>query len=110
MNKNTQSAQLRADLEKSIRAYVDAFSKKHDIEFSYAIHDDLLSEVYAFGRIHVTLSEIIFDIDKAVDECAIYSWRDFVTSPACSEFISFDKYCIENDLCGEYRRAKLRRN
>jgi len=84
----------RQKLDKALRRYIKAFSKKHDTYLEFAVSDDLMG-VLLFGDHYFNITDIIYDIDTNQDSDMIYTWYDATLDRAMEEktTMNYESWC-----------------
>jgi len=71
--KHPTKTPLREKLDKVLKKYLKKFCKKHDLEFEYAVGDDLMG-VICLNDFYFNINDIIYDIDNDLPKHIIFSW------------------------------------
>jgi hypothetical protein len=71
----TTKTELRQQLDDAIKQYIEAFENKQDLNFEWAINDDLL-ECLAFGDYFFSIEQIVIDIDQDLPKGLILQWHN----------------------------------
>lgn len=65
---------MKQQLEQVMKQYIEAFEKKHDMFFEFAVNDEYLG-VFSFGDVYYfNASDIVYDIDKDLPKHLIIDW------------------------------------
>lgn len=76
MNLKLPAKQMRKELDKILMDYIRKFEKKQDMNFEFAVCDDLM-DVICFGCVyHFSINDIIFDIDTSQPKGLITEWLE----------------------------------
>jgi len=73
--KHPTKTPLREKLDKVLKKYLKKFCKKHDMEFEYAVGDDLMG-VICLNDFYFNINDIIYDIDNDLPKHIIFSWYE----------------------------------
>jgi hypothetical protein len=81
---------LRKSLDKVLKNYIYEFEKKQEVEFTFAVADDLMG-VICMGDYSLSMSDIAYDIDNDVAKGVIFNWYNDGLE-ACSKGIGLINY------------------
>ena len=84
---------LREDLDKALKAYIDAFCVKHDYQHDFSVGDDLM-DVAFISDMCLSVHDIISDIDDSLPVGVISDWyydslENHVNGVACVNLLSY---------------------
>lgn len=66
---------MKKQLENAITNYVNAFEKKHEVEFLFFVNDDVIGVAFISDSFF-NVSDIIYDIDNDCPKDLIWEWYD----------------------------------
>ena len=65
---------MKEELDFILTKYIEEFEKKHDLNFEFAVDDDLMN-VLSFGCVfYFDIKDIIFDIENNLPKDLIIDW------------------------------------
>lgn len=68
---------LRERLDGIIMEYIKLFEKKHNMNFEFAVSDDL-TDVLCFGDIYYfSMNDVVFDIDNKLKKGLTIEWLEY---------------------------------
>lgn len=79
-------------LNKAIQAVIDQFCEKQDIEFEYAVGDDLLDVLCFSLDEYYTLQDIVYDLETYQPPRKIYEWSLYCLE--IKEYVNYKSYCM----------------
>jgi hypothetical protein len=88
---------LKANLEKAITAYIQAFEKKHGLECDWHFIGGDLFGVLQFGDYFFNISNVVYDIDHELPVGVITEWHSdqleySMNNPDSEESINLEWY------------------
>lgn len=66
--------EIRKRLDYILREYIQRFDEKHDIDFKFAVQDDLTGVINFNDDLFFHISDIIYDIDNDLPRHLIIEW------------------------------------
>jgi len=67
---------LKTELNKAVKAYVDAFCAQYEMEVEFNVADDILG-IYNLSDYFVNLSDIVYCVDNNVSFDDFICWYDY---------------------------------
>ena len=83
--------ELKKKLDEAIREIIARFEEKQELNFEFAVGDDLLDVLGFNGLYYFTLQDIVHDLATVQPKGLITEWQDYTIN---NGFINYKSYCM----------------
>lgn len=83
--------ELKKKLDETISEVVKKFEEKQELNFEFAVGDDLLDVLGFNGIYYFTLQDIVYDLVTGQPKGLITEWQDYTLY---NRFINYKSYCM----------------